>query len=73
MISRKFIKILISTIQEGKVLDIMMVDMISNKNLDPVVAALFIRSRKTRNLVFFLLTQSYFPVPKGDILHNILS
>ena len=46
-----------------------MADMISNKNLNPVVAALPIRSRKIRNSLF-LLTQSNFPVPKGDRLKS---
>ena len=38
-------------------------DMLSNKNVNPIVAELYIRARKlNRSLAF--ITQSYFSVPK---------
>ena len=45
------------------VFDDMIVDMLSNKKLNPIVTELFIRGRKLYiSLVF--MTQSYFAVPK---------
>ena len=37
--------------------------MINNKNLNPIVTALFIRGRKL-NISIFFITQSYFSVSK---------
>ena len=45
------------------VFDDMIVDMIINKNLNPVVTELFIRGRKL-NISIVFITQSYFKVPK---------
>ena len=45
------------------VFDDMIVDMINNKNLNPVVTELFIRGRKI-NISIVFITQSYFKVPK---------
>ena len=38
-------------------------DMINNKNPNPIVIEIFIRGRKL-NILFVLITQSYFAVPK---------
>ena len=47
----------------------MIPDMLSNKNLNPIVTELFIRGRKlTISLVF--ITQSYFAVPKNIRLNS---
>ena len=47
----------------------MIVDMINNKNLNPVVTELFNRGRKVHiSLVF--ITQSYFKVPKDVRLNS---
>ena len=57
---------------ENKILivfDDMIVDMINNKNLNPVVTELFNRGRKVHiSLVF--ITQSYFKVPKDVRLNS---
>ena len=46
------------------VFDHIIADMLSNKNLNPIVTELLIRSRKLKiSLVF--ITQSYFAVPKS--------
>ena len=48
----------------------MIPDMLSNKNLNPIVTELFIRGRKlTISLVF--ITQSYFVVPKNIRLNSV--
>ena len=51
---------------------ILIVDILSNKKLNPRVTELFIGGRKCVYLVF--ITQSYFAVPKmlDSILHTIL-
>ena len=41
----------------------MITDMVSNKNLNPIVTELFIAGRKLDISVVFI-TQSYFAVPK---------
>ena len=47
----------------------MIANMLSNKNLNPVVTKLFIRGRRLNvYLVFF--TQSYFAVPKNIRLNS---
>ena len=46
------------------VLDNMIVDMLSNKKLNPVVAELFIRGRKLSSSLVFI-TQSNFAIPKN--------
>ena len=50
----------------------MIVDMIINKNRNPVVTELFIRDRKVNIFVVFI-TQSYFKVPKEVRLNTIHS
>ena len=45
------------------VFDDMIADMLSNKNLNPIVTKLFIRGRKL-NIFLVFITQSYFAVPK---------
>ena len=60
--SGKKLKILI-------VLDDMIADMINNKQLNPVVTELFIRSRKL-NISIVFITQSYFKVPKDVRLNS---
>ena len=51
------------------VFDDMILDMLSNKKLNPVVTELFIRGRKLSiSLVF--ITQSYFAVPKNIRLNS---
>ena len=42
----------------------MIVDMLSNKNRNPVVSELFIRG-KTLNMFLVFITKSYFAVPKN--------
>ena len=39
-------------------------DMLSNKNLNPIVTELFITGRKI-NISLVFITQSYFPFPKN--------
>ena len=46
------------------VFDDMIADMLTNKNLNPLVTELFIRGRKLNISVVFI-TQSYFPVQKN--------
>ena len=41
----------------------MIADMLSNKKFTPIVTELFIRRRKL-NISLFIITQSYFAVPK---------
>ena len=51
------------------VFDDMILDMLSNKKLNPIVTKLFIRGRKLYiSLVF--MTQSYFAVPKNIRLNS---
>ena len=38
----------------------MIADMINNKNIDPVVTALFVKRRKLNISIVFIITQSYF-------------
>ena len=45
----------------------MIADMLSNKELNPVVTELFIRDRKL-NTSFVFIMQSYFTVPKNITL-----
>ena len=52
------------------VFDDMIVDMISNKKLNPIVTELFVRGTKLKSSLVFV-TQSYFRLPKDDILHTI--
>ena len=42
----------------------MIVDMLTNKKLNPIVVELFIKGRKL-NISLVFIIQSYFPVPKG--------
>ena len=51
------------------VFDDIIADMFSNKKLNPIVSALFIRCRKPKISLAFIM-QSYFPAPK--ILDTIL-
>ena len=51
------------------VFDDMIADMINNNKLNPIVAELFIRSRKPNISVVFV-TQSYFKVPKDVRLNS---
>ena len=46
------------------VFDDVIAGMVSNKNPNPIVTELFIRSRK-RNISIAVITQSYFVVPKN--------
>ena len=46
-----------------------MIDMVSNKKLNPIVTELFIRGRKL-NISFVFVTQSYFAVPKNVRLNS---
>ena len=51
--------------KKGKILNVrQIVDMISNKKLNPIVTESFIRGRKL-NISLVLITQSYFDVPKS--------
>ena len=45
------------------VFDNIIADMLSNKELNPIVTELFVRGRKL-NISFVLVWQSYFAVPK---------
>ena len=49
--------------------DDIIADMISNKNLHPVVTELFIRSQRL-NVSLIFVTQSYFPIPKDVRLNT---
>ena len=69
-----FIKLLKYTIQIKKrniliVFDGMIADILSNKNLNPIVTELFIRGRKL-NISLVFITQSDFPVPKNIRLNS---
>ena len=52
------------------VFDDMFVDMLSNKNVNPMVTELFIRGRKL-NISLVFITQSYFDVPKNYLIMKI--
>ena len=43
----------------------MIADMLSNKKVNPIVTELFIRGRKLNISLVFIITQSYFAVPKN--------
>ena len=45
------------------VFDDMIADILSNKNLNPIVTELFMKGRKL-NISLVFITQSYFAVPK---------
>ena len=47
----------------------MIADMLSNKNLNPILTELFIRERKL-NICLVFITQSYFAVPKNIRLNS---
>ena len=47
----------------------MIADLINNKNLNSIVAELFIRGRKL-NISLVFITQSYFKVPKDARLNT---
>ena len=47
----------------------MIVDMLINKNLNPIVTELFIRGKKM-NISIVFITQSYFAVPKNIRLNS---
>ena len=69
-----FIKILKNKIQNKKqkiliISDDMIADILSIKNLYPIVTELFIRGRKL-NISFVFITQSYFAVPKNIRLNS---
>ena len=51
------------------IFDDMIVDILSNKKLNPIVTELFIRGRKL-NISLAFITQSYFAVPKDIRLHS---
>ena len=44
----------------------MIPDMLSNKNLNPIVTELFVRVRKL-NVSLVFITQPYFAIPKNSI------
>ena len=50
--------------------DDMIADMLSNKNLNPIVTELFIRGRKL-NMSLAFIAQSYCAVPKNIRLNNM--
>ena len=51
--------------KKGKILNVrQIVDMLSNKKLNPIVTESFTRGRKL-NISLVLITQSYFDVPKN--------
>ena len=52
------------------VLNDMIVDMLSNKKLNPIATELFIRGRKL-NISLVFITQSYFAVPKNSRLNSV--
>ena len=47
----------------------MITDMLSSKNLKPIVPELFVRGKKL-NIPMVFITQSYFPVPKNTRLNS---
>ena len=51
------------------VFDGMITDMLSNKNLNPIVTELFIRGRKL-NISLVFITESFFAVPKNIRLNS---
>ena len=51
------------------IFDDMIVDILSNKKLNPIVTELFIRGRKL-NISLVLITHSYFAVPKNIRLNS---
>ena len=51
------------------IFDDMIVDILSNKKLNPIVTELFIRGRKL-NISVVLITHSYFAVPKNIRLNS---
>ena len=51
------------------VFDDMIVDILSNKNLNPIVIELFIRGKKL-NISLILIAQFYFAVPKNIRLNS---
>ena len=51
------------------VFDGMIADMLSNKNLNPIVTELFIRGRKL-NIYLIFITESYFAVPRNIRLNS---
>ena len=51
------------------IFDDMIVDMINNKELDPIVTELFIRGRNLNISIIFII-QSYFKVPKDVRLNS---
>ena len=51
------------------VFDGMIADMLSNKNLNPIVTELFIRGRKL-NISLVFTTESFFAVPKNIRLNS---
>ena len=51
------------------VFDDMITNMLSNKTVDPIVTALFIRDKKL-NVSFVFIMQSYFAVPKNFRLNS---
>ena len=51
------------------VLDDMIIDMLSNKKLNPIVTDVFIRGRKW-NISLVFITQSYFAAPKNVRLNS---
>ena len=58
--------------KENKILivfDDMIADMIHNRNLNSIVASLFIRSKKL-NISLVFITQTYFNVPKDVRLNT---
>ena len=54
------------------VFDGMIPDMINNKKLNPVVTELFIRGRKLKISIVFII-KSYFKVPKDVTLKSFTS
>ena len=48
----------------------MIIDMLSNKKLNPILTKLFIRGRKI-NISFVFITQYYFAVPKDIRLNSM--
>ena len=51
------------------VFDDMIADMLSNKKVNPIVTALFIKGRKL-NISLVFIMQSYFTVPKNIRLNS---
>ena len=51
------------------VFDYMIVDVLSNKKLNPIVTELFIRGRKL-NISLVFITQSYFDIPQNIGLNS---